>query len=151
MPQSFVSLHHHLVFSTKNRVPLISAEVQPRLFDYIGGILRAERSVLVAAGGMPDHVHLLVSLDKQLSISEALRIIKASSSRWVHDTLPDALSGFAWQAGYGAFAVSYSHLARVKAYLSRQAEHHRTVTFQEEFIAFLQRHGIGYDERYLWD
>jgi REP element-mobilizing transposase RayT len=151
MPQSFVSLHHHLVFSTKDRAPLLSAEVQSRLFDYIGGILRAERSALVAAGGMPDHVHLLVSLDKQLSISEALRIIKAGSSRWVHDTFPDSLSGFAWQAGYGAFAVSYSHLDRVNAYLSRQAEHHRRITFQHEFLAFLQRHGIEYDERYVWD
>ena len=151
MPQSFVSLHHHFVFSTRNRVPLISAAIQPRLFEYIGGILRAEGCVLVAAGGMPDHVHLLVSLDKRLSISEVLRIIKAGSSRWVHDTFPDVLSGFAWQTGYGAFAVSFSHLDRVKAYLSRQEEHHRRVTFQEEFIAFLKRHGIEYDERYLWD
>jgi REP element-mobilizing transposase RayT len=151
MAQSFVSLHHHLIFSTRNRVPLISAEVQPRLFDYIGGILRAEGSVLEAAGGVADHVHLLISLDKQLSISEALRIIKASSSRWVRETFPASLSTFAWQAGYGAFAVSHSHREKVRAYLSRQAEHHRTITFQEEFVAFLRRHGIAYDERYLWD
>ena len=151
MPQSFVSLHHHLIFSTKNRLPLLSSEVQPRLFEYIGGILRAEGSVLEAAGGVADHVHLLVSLNKQLSISEVLRIIKASSSRWVHETFPDTMSGFAWQAGYGAFAVSHSHREKVRTYLSRQAEHHRKVTFQEEFIAFLQRHGIAYDERYLWD
>jgi REP element-mobilizing transposase RayT len=151
MPQSFVSLHHHLIFSTKNRLPLISPEVQPRLFEYIGGILRAEGCVLDAAGGVTDHVHLLVSLDKQLSISEALRIIKASSSRWVHETYPAALSGFAWQAGYGAFAVSYSHRDKVRNYLSRQAKHHRKVTFQEEFLAFLKRHEIEYDERYLWD
>jgi REP element-mobilizing transposase RayT len=151
MPQSFVSLHHHLIFSTKNRVPLLAAEVQPRLFEYIGGILRAEGCVLEAAGAMPDHVHLLVSLDKQRSISEALRIIKAGSSRWVHEAFPDSLSGFAWQVGYGAFAVSYSHREKVRAYLSRQAEHHRRMTFQEEFLAFLRRHGIAYDERYLWD
>ncbi len=75
--------------------------------------------------------------------------MKAISSHWIHETLP-AWSGFAWQAGYGAFAVSYSHVGRVKAYLGRQAEHHRGVTFQEEFIAFLQRHGIEYDE-HLWD
>ena len=99
---------------------------------------------------MPDHVHLLVSLDRQVAIADALRIIKANSSRWVHETFP-TLSGFAWQAGYGAFAVSYSHLDRVKAYLPRQAQHHRRMTFQEEFLAFLQRHGISYDERYLWD
>jgi len=151
MPQSFVCLHHHLIFSTGNRVPLISAEVQPRLFEYIGGILRAESSVLEAAGDMADHVHLLVSLDERLSISEALRVIKAGSSRWIHETFPDSLSGFAWQAGYGAFAVSYSHREKVRAYLARQAEHHRKMTFQEEFIAYLQRHGIAYDEQHLWD
>ena len=150
MPQSFACLHHHLIFSTKNRAPLITPGVQPRLFDYVGGILRSEGCALTAAGGMPDHVHLLVSLDRQVAIADALRIIKANSSRWVHETFP-TLSGFAWQAGYGAFAVSYSHLDRVKAYLSRQGEHHRRMTFQEEFIAFLQWHGISYDERYLWD
>ncbi len=150
MPQSFASLHHHLVFSTKNRDPLITDEVQPRLYEYIGGILRAHGCALMAAGGMPDHVHLLVSLDKQLSIAETLRIVKANSSFWVHEGFP-VLSAFAWQAGYGAFAVSYSHLDRVRGYLGRQAEHHRGVSFQEEFLAFLKRHEIAYDERYLWD
>jgi REP element-mobilizing transposase RayT len=150
MLQSFACLHHHLIFATKDRAPLITADVQPRLFDYIGGILRSERCALVAAGGMPDHAHLLVSLDRQVSVAETVRIVKANSSRWVYETFP-ALSGFAWQVGYGASAVSYPHRERVKAYLSRQAEHHRGVTFQEEFIAFLERHGIAYDERYLWD
>ena len=124
MPQSFVSLHYHLIFSTKHRLPLISPEVQPRLFEYIGGILQGEGSVLEAAGGMADHVHLLVSLNKQLSVSEALRIIKAGSSRWIHETLPASLSEFAWQAGYGAFTVSYSNRGKVRDYLARQAEHH---------------------------
>ncbi len=150
MPQSFTSLHHHLVFSTKNRESLITDEVQPRLYEYIGGILRAHGCALLAAGGMPDHVHLLVSLDKQLSIAETLRIVKANSSFWVHENFP-VLLAFAWQAGYGAFAVSYSNLDRVKGYIGRQAEHHRRVSFQEEFLAFLKRHGIEYDERYLWD
>lgn len=150
MPQSFACLHHHLIFSTKNRAPLITADLQPRLFDYVGGILRSEGCALAAAGGMPDHVHLLVSLDRKMSVSDTLRIVKANSSRWVHESCP-ALSGFAWQVGYGAFAVSYSHLDRVKAYLSQQAEHHREMTFQEEFIAYMQRHEIEYDERYLWD
>ena len=132
MPQSFACLHHHLIFATKNRAPLITEGIQPRLFDYIGGILRAQGCAMGAAGGMPDHVHLLVSLDKQVSIAQTLRIVKANSSRWVHETFP-GLSGFAWHVGYGAFAVSYSHLGRVKAYLSRQAEHHRRVTFQLSF------------------
>jgi REP element-mobilizing transposase RayT len=139
-----------LIFSTKDRAPLITAEVRPRLFEYIGGILRSEKCALIAAGGMPDHVHLLVSMDRRISLSEAMRLVKTNSSRWVHGTFP-ALTGFAWQAGYGAFSVSHSHLQTVEAYLSRQAEHHRTVTFQEEFVAFLQRHGIAYDERYLWE
>ncbi len=151
MPQSFASLHHHLIFSTRNRLPIISAEVQPRLFAYIGGILRSEGCALEAAGGVADHVHLLVSISRQRSISEALRIIKASSSRWVHDTFPDTLADFAWQTGYAAFTVSHSHREKVRDYLSRQAEHHRTQTFQEEFLAFLRRHEIEYDERYLWD
>lgn len=151
MPQSFVSLHHHLIFSTKERRPLLTPVVRPRLFEYIGGILRAEACVLEVAGGVEDHVHLLVSLDKRLSISETLRIVKASSSRWIHDTYPESLSDFAWQAGYGAFAVSHSNREKVRAYLARQAEHHRTVTFQDEFLEFLRRHEIAYDERYLWD
>ena len=96
-------------------------------------------------------MHLLVSLAKQLSISEALRIIKASFSRSVHETFPTALSGFAWHAGYGAFAVSYLHRNKVRNYLSRQVKHHQRVTFQEEFLAFRKRHEIAYDERYLWD
>jgi len=100
MPQSFGSLHFHLVCSTKNRQPLLDAELQPRLYEYIGGILRAEKSVLLAAGGMPDHVHLLVSLSRELSVAETWRLVKANSSKWIHATFPDR-QVFAWQAGYG--------------------------------------------------
>ncbi len=99
---------------------------------------------------MPDHVHLLVSLYKQSSLVEALRGIKSVSSKWVHETYDD-LRSFAWQSGYGAFTVSYSQLANVRKYLEDQNEHHRTTTFQEEYLIFLERHGIEYDEKYLWD
>ncbi|MFO0950579.1 MAG: IS200/IS605 family transposase [Isosphaeraceae bacterium] len=150
MPQSLVAFYAHLIFSTRGRAPLITAELQPRLYEYIGGILRNQGCSLVAAGGMPDHVHFLVSMDKGVSVVELMRVVKTNSSRWVHDEFP-GLKGFAWQAGYGAFSVSASHVERVRAYLSRQAEHHRARTFQEEFVAFLQRYGIAYDERYLWD
>jgi putative transposase len=150
MPQSFTCLHYHLVFSTNNRFPSITLDIQPRLYEYIGGILRAERCILLAAGGMPDHVHLLCSLTKELAVAVALRLIKANSSKWVHETFPQQRS-FAWQGGYGAFAVSYSHLDKVKRYIARQGQHHRQTTFQDEFIAFLKRHDIEYDERYLWD
>ena len=121
-----------------------------RLYEYLGGILRGEGGCLVAAGGTADHVHLLCRLDKQTSVAGAVRTIKANSSRWIHQTFP-LLRRFAWQVGYGAFAVSYSQLDSVKRYIDGQAEHHRTISFQDEFIAFLRRHDIAFDERYLWD
>lgn len=150
MPQSFTSLHCHIVFTTKNRTPSITAELQPRLYEYLGGILRAENSPLLAVGGMLDHVHLLVSFNKQRSVSDTLRVLKANSSKWIHEAFP-AMSGFTWQAGYGAFAVSCSNLEAVERYIANQAEHHRTMSFQEEFAALLQRHGIEFDERQLWE
>ena len=150
MPQSFAALYCHFIFSTKHREPLISRELQPRLFAYIGGGLRNEGSVLLAAGGMPDHVHLLASLSRQTSVAEVVRLVKANSSGWVHQTFPE-MQGFAWQNGYGAFSVSASALPAVKRYLAGQEEHHRTRTFQQEFVAFLKKHEIEHDERYLWE
>jgi REP element-mobilizing transposase RayT len=150
MPQSFICLHAHITFSTKNREPLITAEFAPRLFEYIGGICRGEGNALVGAGGTPDHVHLLVSLGKQASASDLVRDVKSNSSGWIHDEFPQ-LRGFAWQAGYGAFGVSFSQLDPVRAYLARQEEHHRGRSFQEEFLAFLKRHRLPYDERHIWD
>jgi REP element-mobilizing transposase RayT len=150
MPQSFVSLHYHLIFSTKNRQPLLTSDLQPRLNEYIGGILRAQGGVLLAAGGTADHLHLLVGLNKEMAVAEALRLVKANSSKWIHTEFPQH-AGFAWQAGYGAFTVSSSNLEQVANYIVRQEEHHRTRTFLEEFIAFLERHGVEYDPRYVWD
>jgi putative transposase len=150
MPQSFTSLHFHLIFSTKGRTPFIDAQLRPRLYEYMGGILRAHDSVLLAAGGMPDHVHLLVSLCKERSITETLRTVKANSSRWIHETFPE-MQAFAWQTGYAAFSVSLSNLDQVKGYLAKQEEHHRVKTFKEEFVDFLKRHYLEYDEKYLWD
>ena len=150
MPQSFVCLHYHVVFSTKHRQPMIDAELQPRLYEYMGGIIRSLDGVLLDAGGMPDHVHLYCSIGKQVAISDALREIKSGSSGWVHDTFADR-SSFAWQSGYGAFAASYSQSGQIKRYIRNQAEHHRRRTFKEEFIALLERHALSYDERYIWD
>jgi REP element-mobilizing transposase RayT len=150
VPQSFACLHHHLIFSTKTRAPLITEDLQVRLYPYVGGILRENGSCLVAAGGMPDHVHSLVDLSRELSVSVALRLIKSNSSKWIHETFPEH-KDFAWQTGYGAFAVSYSNLDKVKSYLASQAEHHRKTSFKEEFLGFLKRHKIEYDERYLWE
>jgi putative transposase len=123
MPQSFASLHCHIVFSTKQRQPRVAPDVQPRLFEYMGGILRNYSSRLIAAGGMPDHVHLLASLGRTMAVADAVRLIKTNSSGWMHDEL--ALPDFQWQSGYGAFAVSYSQLDQVKSYLANQEQHHR--------------------------
>ena len=150
MPSSYTCLHYHLVFSTKNREPMIHSAWQDQMFAYIGGILRGEEGCLLAAGCMPDHVHLLVGISKRMAVADALRIIKSKSSKWVHETIP-ACSEFAWQEGYGAFTVSYSSLDAVREYLANQAEHHRVRTFQEEFLAMLERHGIPYDPRYIWE
>lgn len=121
----------------------------PRLYQYIGGTLRAKDSVLLAAGGMPDHIHLMISLGKQTTIADLIRDIKANSSRWIHEAFA-SLRGFAWQTGYAAFSVSPSSLGDVKQYIANQSEHHRVRTFQEEFVLFLERHGVPYDE-HLWD
>ena len=150
MPSSYTCLRYHLIWSTKHRQPLISEDIRDRLFQYIGGIIRDDGGKLLAAGGMPDHVHLLADIGKQQSVVDAVRDIKANSSGWIHKTFPQFQS-FAWQTGYGAFTVSYSSVEAVKNYIANQAEHHRKRTFQEEFVEFLQRHGIEYDDRYLWE
>lgn len=149
MPQSFSSLHCHLVFSTKHRLSQIKAELQPRLFEYIGGILRNHDGRLIAAGGMPDHVHLLVSMSRTIAVADTVRVIKTNSSGWAKDTL--ALRDFHWQSGYGAFAVSFSEIDKVKSYLANQEQHHREWSFQEEFRELLKRHDLEWDERYIWD
>jgi putative transposase len=150
MPQSLAALYCHLVWSTKQRENWIDAELEPRLYAYIGGILRERKGALVAAGGMPDHVHLLVSLGREWAVSDLVRDIKANSSGWIHSTLP-GLTQFAWQTGYGAFSVSASQLSSLKEYIANQKAHHAERPYQEEFRLLLSRHGIEYDERYVWD
>lgn len=150
MPQSYVSLPIHVIFSTKNRMPLIQAEWEDRLYAYIGGIMREEKCILLASGGVADHVHLLISWSKERSIADVLRLIKTNSSRWVHQTFPNH-HDFAWQSGYAAFAVSQSNVNAVKEYIANQKAHHATITFKDEFILFLKRHNIPFDDKYLFD
>ena len=149
MPRSLAAVYLHVVFSTKHREPHITADLAPRLHAYIGGVLRGNKHLLLTSGGMPDHVHLLVSMGREQSIAEMVGSVKGSSSRWVHDTFPEA--AFAWQAGYGAFSVSSSHLDVVRRYIDHQPEHHATRTFQDEYREILHKHGIAFDERYVWD
>jgi REP element-mobilizing transposase RayT len=150
MPQSLASLHVHLVFSTKHREPVITPDLAPRVYGYLGGVARGADSPLVAAGGVADHVHLLVSLGRQTCVADLVRELKSNSSGWVHETFPEH-PRFAWQSGYGAFAVSKSNVGAVKAYIARQDEHHRKRTFQDEYREFLRLHELEWDERYLWE
>ncbi|MBM3476300.1 MAG: IS200/IS605 family transposase [Armatimonadetes bacterium] len=145
---SFACLYYHLVFATKGREPLVTPEIAPRLWSYIGGIIRSQGGLALAIGGTADHVHLLASLPKNRTIPDLLREIKANSSRWVHETFPHPR--FAWQDGYAAFTVSVRGLPQVNAYIAGQEEHHAKVSFEDEFRSFLAEHGVEYDERYLW-
>ena len=149
MTHSYVNLLYHVVFSTKNREPLIVASRQPRLYEYIGGIVRKHGGVALAVNGTEDHVHLLAKLRQDVALSEVVRDLKASSSGWMHKVFPDLL-GFMWQRGYGAFTVSESQACAVRRYVERQKLRHRRQGFREEFVSFLRANGIEFDERYLW-
>lgn len=150
MPHSFTSQLMHCVFSTKERRPLINADLQQRLWPYLGGIARENKMRALAIGGTEDHVHLLVTLPATLSVAKAMQLIKGGSSKWVHDSFPQHQT-FAWQEGYGAFSISISDVKRTVTYIENQAEHHRRRDFKQEFLMFLKKHEIEYDERYIWD
>ena len=150
MAHSFISQMMHCVFSTKERRPFITTEIQPRLFQYIGGIARENKMKLLSAGGVDDHVHLLISFPSTISVSKGLQLIKGNSSKWIHETFPNNRS-FGWQEGYGAFSIGMSDVERTIKYILNQAEHHRKIDFKTEFLSFLKKHGIEYDERYIFD
>jgi putative transposase len=148
MASTFTNLLFHVVFSTKDRLPIIHEALRERLYEYIGGIVRGERGTLLEIGGIPDHVHLLVKLKSDMSIAEMVRLIKSNSSKWVNESTSPT-ERFEWQTGYGAFTVSESQVRKVWQYIRNQESHHAQVSFKEELIALLEKHGIEYDERYL--
>lgn len=150
MPQSLASLHLHLVFSTKNRHPWINDSVRPTMHAYMATVLQNLGCAPVLINSVEDHVHLLFDLARTVAVSKVVEDVKKSSSKWLKTQEP-ALSDFAWQAGYGAFAVSESNVETVRQYIANQREHHRVKTFQEEYRQFLERHRIPFDERYVWD
>jgi putative transposase len=150
MSHSFTNLLYHMVFSTKDRGPWIKDDLKDRLWPYLGGVFRGLDGIALCVGGTADHTHLLVKLPATLSVADVLRDLKANSSGWVHKEWTNR-AGFAWQIGYGAFTVSQSRVPSLKRYIENQEEHHRTMTFQEEFTALLKKHGISYDERYIWE
>jgi REP element-mobilizing transposase RayT len=139
-----------LIFSTKHREPLISAQVEPALHAYMAGILRAMQCPALVIGGMPDHVHTLFLLARTTSLSEVVEDLEKDSSKWIK-TQGASFQGFHWQAGYGAFSISQSNVEEVRQYIENQKEHHRTRSFQDEFRLFLKKYGVSFDERYVWD
>ncbi len=149
MPQSLSKILVHLIFSTKNREPLIAPEIRPRLYAYMVGILDNLKSPSVQTGGVADHVHVLLALGRTLSVAEVVEEVKKSSSKWMK--AEGGVPGFSWQAGYGAFSIGESQAEAVIKYIRAQEEHHRKVGFQDEFRRFLERYRVAYDEQYVWD
>jgi REP element-mobilizing transposase RayT len=147
MPKTYTNLLTHVVFSTKERLPLIENEIKPRLFAYLGGIVREIGGAALIVGGTNDHVHLLVGLPPTLALSDVVRTLKTNSSRWMHE---QSSQKFEWQRGFGAFSVSSANIEGVKNYIANQEEHHKQVSFRDEFIEFLKRSNTPFDEQFLW-
>jgi putative transposase len=148
MPQSLARNAIHLIFSTKHREPFITPDVHDRLFAYLAGTLNKMRCPALRVGGVADHVHVLFVLSKTMTLSKVVEELKKESSKWAKTAIHPK---FYWQTGYGAFSVSASNEPAVGDYIANQERHHRRMTFQQEFREFLQKHGIEYDERYVWD
>jgi putative transposase len=150
MARTYTNLLFHVIFSTKNRERLIAPDMEERVWSYLGGIARENDMTALQIGGVEDHVHILLAVPPVLALSKGMQLIKGASSKWIKETYPN-LWAFAWQDGYGAFTVSKSNASAVIEYIQNQREHHRVRTFQEEYMLFLEKHAIAYDEQYLWD
>jgi len=147
MPSTHVSLHYHVVFSTKARARIIADPWRAELHAYLGGVLHDLQAIPESIGGTGDHVHALIGLKATHSVAEVLRQMKRGSSEWIHR---HGVRQFQWQEGYGAFTVSAANTVRVAEYIAKQEEHHRTQTFEEEYRSLLTLCGVSYDEQYLW-
>jgi len=150
MPQSLSKVILHIIFSTKNREPWLDSDVQPRMHAYLATICRDLGAEAVHVGGVADHVHIITTLPRSVSQAQLIEQIKKASSKWIK-ALDTRYCSFFWQRGYGAFSVSPSQLDVVLKYVEMQEEHHRARTFQEEYREVLRKHGINFDERYVWD
>ena len=148
MAQTCGNVVVHLIFSTKLRQPLIAPDIRSDLFAYLGGIVRELRGKALIVNGTCDHVHMLIRIRPAQSIAELACVVKANSSGWIRKKGHNV---FAWQAGYGVFSVSESNVPAVTKYIAAQEEHHKRQSFQEEFVAFLKKNKVAYDERYIWD
>ena len=152
MGRTYTSLTFHIIFSTKYRRKLISRSIAERLYEYIGGIIREKKGVLLEIGGIEDHVHLMAGLPPTIAVSEMLRFVKSNSSKWINDLADNqAKNRFAWQPGFGAFSVSFSQQPVVSKYIQHQRQHHQKRTFKEEFLEILRSHQIDYDPKYVFE
>ncbi len=149
MAHTYTSLLIHVTFSTSGRTPLLTDAIRLDVHAYLGGILRELDAIPIAVGGTADHVHMLIRLPANLALADCLRILKANSSRWVKQRWSQQRK-FGWQGGYGAFSVSESRRAAVIRYIRDQPQHHRRISFQDEFLALLKNHRVEFDERYIW-
>jgi putative transposase len=149
MAHSFAAVWLHIVFGTKNRLPFLHDSIRPELHAYVAAVLQRLDCPARLINSVDDHLHALVRLSRRVSIEKVLEAMKANSSRWLK-TKGGPLRHFQWQAGYGAFSVSPSQVETVRRYIARQAEHHRRVTFQEEYEDLLRRQGFAFDPDALW-
>lgn len=150
MPQSLSFVVVHVVFSTKERRPLLDANTRPKLHAYLATVARNAGCECYRAGGVADHVHLAIRLSRTLTIADLVENLKTSSSKWLKTQSPE-FTEFSWQRGYGCFSVGRTDLDSLCAYIDKQEEHHRTRTMQEEYQMFLEKYGVEYDETYVWD
>lgn len=150
MAATLTSILLHVTFSTKHREPALPTDVLPDLFAYMGGVCRDMKSPLLHAGGVADHVHLLISLGKTTSCADLMMHAKRATSAWIKNARP-GMAAFAWQDGYFAFSVGHDSVEAVRTYLDNQAEHHRERGFQEEMLGFLKKYKVEFDPKYLWD
>jgi REP element-mobilizing transposase RayT len=149
MAHTLTNLLFHVIFGTKGREPSIDADVRGSLHAYAGGIVRELNGIAIVVGGTADHLHALIKIPPTLAISDAMRLMKTNSSKWMHEDKSRAK--FGWQSGYAAFTVSQSGVRTVRAYIEQQEEHHRKRTFAEEYIEFLEKNHIPYDPRYVFE
>ena len=150
MANTYTALYYHIIFSTKHRHRWLSPEIEERVWSYLGGIARENKMTAFQVGGIQDHIHILIGAPPTIASSKATQLLKGGASKWIHETFSN-MRAFAWQDGYGAFTVGKSDVPDVIKYIQNQRQHHRTTTFQEEYLLLLKRHGVEYDERYLWD
>jgi len=149
MSGSYVQFYCHVIFSTKNREPLIHSDFQDELYCYITGIIKNQDSFVYTINGMPDHIHILCALPKIITLPKFIQTIKMNSTKWVHENYKNH-AHFSWQKGYGAFSVSASKKAQVIAYIDNQQKHHQNKSFQDELIEFLNAYDIEFDSKYIW-